>query len=140
MSATAIARPARQWTAEAFSAFWARPDPSRLPGVLSILTDDIVGYWPAPIGTVRGTDAYMQVLADILAACPDFSLVAAEYAADGDFHFVRWIATGTGPDGPFECTGCDRVRTRDGLVCENYIFCNDPVFARAVARQDAPAA
>ena len=28
---------------------------------------------------------------------------------------------GTGPDGPFEIRGLDRVRTRDGIVVENVI-------------------
>jgi len=43
------------------------------------------------------------------------------------------IATGTGHDGPFEFTGCDRVQTRDGHVCENYVFCDDPFFVRVAA-------
>jgi len=34
---------------------------------------------------------------------------------------------------PFEFTGCDRVKTRDGHVCENYVFCDDPFFARVAA-------
>ncbi|HZZ34890.1 MAG TPA: nuclear transport factor 2 family protein, partial [Caulobacteraceae bacterium] len=100
-----------------------------------ILTDDIVGYWPAPIGVVRGPRPYLQVIADILLTCPDFAVRVAEYAADGDFHFVRWIATGSGPDGAFEFNGCDRLRTREGMVCENYVFCDHPFFARVAARQ-----
>ena len=124
------AQTAPKWTIDTFKAFWAKPDPAYLPAVAGIVTDDLVGYWPRPIGTVRGRNPYMKVLADILAVCPDFSVAVAEYAASGDFHFVRWIATGTGPDGPFEFTGTDRLRTRAGLVCENYIFCDDPFFER----------
>src|SRR5436190_13647607 len=123
MSAAATVLPARQWTIDAFKTFWAKPDASQLPAILSIVTDDIVGYWPRPIGEIRSPRPYLKVIADILTMCPDFSLVVPEHATTGDFTFVRWIATGTGPLGRFEFTGCDRVRTRAGLVCENYIFC-----------------
>ena len=134
MSVPAPANPAGQWTINTFRTFWAKPDRTRLPAVLDILTDDIIGYWPRPIGVVRGPRPYMQVIADILNACPDFSLVAPDYAAAGDLHFVRWVATGTGPDGRFEANGCDRLRTRGGLVCENYVFCDHPFFARVAER------
>ncbi len=117
----------RRWSVEAFAAFWRKPDASRVSGVL---TDDIVGHWPRPIGLVRGPGPYVDVIAAIVKTCPDFGVRIAEHAVSGDFAFLRWIATGTGPDGPFEFTGCDRVRTRDGHVCENYIFCDDPFFAR----------
>ena len=73
------------------------------------------------------------VIGNILKACPDFTLTFPEYAAAGDFHFVRWIASGSGSGGRFQFTGCDRRRTRGGLVCENYIFCDDPFFARVAA-------
>jgi hypothetical protein len=129
MSVASPAQPGQQWTIDAFKAFWAKPNLSRVPAVLSVLTDDVVGYWPRPIGTVQGARPYVTVIADILTVFPDFSLVAAEHATTGDFTFVRWIATGTGPQGRVEFSGCDRVRTRRGLVCENYIFCDHPFFS-----------
>lgn len=123
----------RRWSIDSFKAFWVKPDLSRVAAVLGVLTHDVVGYWPRPIGTIRGAHSYRKVIADILVTCPDFSLTAAEYAAEGDFHFVRWIATGTQPDGQFEFTGCDRLRTRNGHVCENYVFCDHPFFSRVAA-------
>ena len=133
MSVAAIAQPRQGWTVDAFKAFWAKPDPTLLPQIETILTQDIVGHRPRPIGTIRRPSPYMKVIADILTLCPDFSLAVPEAAEVGDFHFVRWMATGTGPDGRFEANGCDRVRTRGGLVCENYVFCDHPVFARVAA-------
>ncbi|MEX0840064.1 MAG: nuclear transport factor 2 family protein [Parvibaculum sp.] len=134
MSLATAAQPRRRWSPEGFMAFWAKPDPLLLPGIFDVITNDIVGYWPRPIGTVRDPEPYMKVIAALLEECPDFSLKVPEHASTGDFHFIRWVATGTGPEGRFEFTGCDRVRTRDGLVCENYVFCDHPFFVRVAAR------
>lgn len=124
-----------RWSMDAFKAFWSNPDASK---VIGALTEDVVGYWPRPIGVVRGATGYAEVIATMLKMCPDFRLKVPEHAVTADFTFVRWIATGTGPNGSFEFTGCDRVRTRDGLVCENYIFCDDPFFARVAAELRKP--
>jgi len=139
MSVISPINPGPAWTVDAFKAFWGKPDPARVAAVEGILTDDIVGYWPRPIGTVRGRGPYQRVIAAVLEECHDFALTVPEHAESGAFHFVRWVATGTGPDGPFEFTGCDRLRTRGGLVCENYVFCDHPYFARVAARILAPA-
>jgi SnoaL-like domain len=129
---TVLADPRHKWSVEAFRHYWKAPyAPRAMP-----VTADVVGYWPHPIGVVRGADDYISVIATILEVCPDFRLTVAEHAATGDFAFLRWIATGTGPDGGFEFDGCDRVQTRDGHVCENYIFCDDPFFARVAAEID----
>jgi hypothetical protein len=133
MSVAATLQAHRGWTVEAFKVFWAKPDASQLSHVRAILTDDIVGYWPRPIGVVRGPEAYLRIIENVLKAGPDFSLSVPEHASSGDSHFVRWVAKGTGPEGPYEFTGCDRLRTRNGLVCENYVFCDDPYFARVAA-------
>lgn len=118
------------WTIDLFKAFWARPRVSVVPGIRSRITGDIVGYWPRPIGRISDPDLYLGVIADILIACPDWSLAVPEHARSADFHFIRWIATGTGPSGRFEFTGCDRVRTNaSGQVAENYVFCDHPFFS-----------
>lgn len=128
MKASLSPRPAAAWSPDLFKAFWARPsDPWR---ALEIVTPDIVGHWPRPIGAVRGANDYVRVIAALLEACPDFSLELAETAANGEFVFLRWIATGSGPEGPFRFNGCDRVRMRGGHVCENYVFSDDLFFAR----------
>jgi hypothetical protein len=90
------------WTVDLFKAFWAKPDISMVPSIRGRMTDDIVGYWPRPIGTIQDPDLYLGVIADILTVCPDFSLAVPEYAQSGNLHFIRWIATGTGSDGRFE--------------------------------------
>ena len=120
----------RGWTIEGFRSFWARPDLSLIARVREICTNDIVGYWPRPIGVVRDAEAYLAVIDAIARVCPDLSLTAPEYACSGDLHFVRWMATGTGCDGSFAFNGLDRLRVMpDGRVCENYIFCDHPIFA-----------
>ena len=130
MENTTHAGSTRRWSVDAFIGFWKKPDVSRVAG---FITEDIVGYWPRPIGIVRGVQSYVNVIATMMKLCPDFRLSVPEYATSGNFAFIRWVATGTGPDGPFEFTGCDRVQTRDGLVCENYVFCDDPFFAEVAA-------
>lgn len=124
------AQPDRRWSVDAFEAFWSNPDSSKVAGVL---TEDIVGHWPRPIGLVRGPSNYTQVIATILKLCPDFRLEVPEHAVSGNLAFVRWVASGNGPEGPFAFTGCDRVEMRNGRVCENFIFCDHPFFARVAA-------
>jgi hypothetical protein len=127
------AEPGRKWTIDSFRAFWSKPDISRVPNIFGVLTPDAVGHWPRPIGTIRDPERYVSVIRNILTICPDFSLTIGEYANVDDFHFVRWIASGTDADGAFEFNGCDRVRTRNGHVCENFIFCDHPFFGRVAA-------
>src|ERR671936_582713 len=131
MANTHPAEPGRRWSVESFAGFWKKPDASR---VLGVLTEDVVGYWPRPIGIVRGPRAYVDVIAAILNVCPDFTVSVAEHAATGDFTFIRWVATGTAPEGRFEFSGVDRVQTRNGHVCANRIYCDDPFFARVAAK------
>jgi hypothetical protein len=108
------------WTTELFAEFWRAPDLKWFP---SIITDDVVGYWPGG-RTVRGKAEYMRALEELLGLVPDVRLEVPEHAmsADGEFGFSRWVMHGTGSNGPFELVGMDRTRVRDGLVCENYIF------------------
>lgn len=54
------------WTTEFFVEFWAEPD---LKWVSSIVTDDVVGYWPGG-KTVLGKAEYMQALEELLALSP----------------------------------------------------------------------
>jgi len=133
-----IVNSSRGWTIDGFRAFWAKPDISMVPAIRNRITGDIIGHWPRPIGNVRDPDLYLGVIADILNVCPDWSLAVPEYAESGDLHFIRWIATGTGPGGRFEFNGCDRVKTTaSGQVCENYIFCDHPFFEQVSASRGA---
>jgi hypothetical protein len=124
----------RRWSIDGFRSFWAKADPALVPLVREVSTSDIIGYWPRPIGVVRGADSYVKVIDAIFRVCPDLSLTVPEYVQSGDLHFVRWIATGTGPKGRLEFNGLDRVRTTaEGLVRENYVFCDHPFFAEVAA-------
>jgi hypothetical protein len=124
----------RGWSIEGFRSFWSKVNLELVPLVHEINTSDIVGYWPRPIGVIRGSVLYVGVIEAILRVCPDFSVTAAEYVRSEDLHFIRWVATGTGRDGRFEFNGCDRVRTTaEGRVCENYVFCDHPFFADVAA-------
>lgn len=133
-TASPQAATARKWSIEGFKTFWAKPNASFLPLIREISTSDIVGYWPRPIGVIHGDAAYLEVINAVFSVCPDLSLTAPEYVRSEDLHFIRWVATGTGRDGPFQFNGLDRVRTTPaGLVCENYIFCDHPFFADVAA-------
>jgi ketosteroid isomerase-like protein len=108
------------WTTDLFAEFWAAPDLTYIP---SIITDDVVGYWPGG-RTVRGAEQYMQALEELLTLLPDLRLEVPEHtmSADGEFGFSRWVMHATGANGPFELVGMDRTRVRGGRVCENYVF------------------
>jgi hypothetical protein len=106
------------WSVEHFAQFWAAPDPDL---VKQAVTEDVVGDWPGDPAPVRGVDAYTARIKEVLDRVPDIRLDVAEHAANGEFVFVRWVAHGTGAKGPFEMSGIDRIRLRDGLVAENII-------------------
>jgi hypothetical protein len=115
------------WSVESFQAFWSNPNAELVPGVL---TDDVVGYWAGRDEPVRGRDDYTACIAALIAALPDVRLDVAEHAHDGEFTFVRWIMHATGRSGPFEMTGIDRIRLRNGQVAENVIVFDTNAFER----------
>lgn len=110
---------APQFTVDGFRLFWSNPDPAL---VAPVLTDDIVGHWPGSVEPVRGKAEYIERIAQIIGALPGMYLEVAEQATNGEFIFIRWVLHATSVDGaPFEATGIDRIRMRDGLVAENVI-------------------
>ena len=120
------------WTTDLFAEFWAEPDLTYIP---SIITDDVVGYWPGG-RTVRGAEQYVKALEELLGLLPDLHLDVAEHTmtADGEFGFSRWVMHATGASGPFELVGMDRTRVRDGLVCENYVLFDSRQFDELVGK------
>lgn len=106
------------FTVERFAEFWA--DPLNADDG-DELADEVVGHWPGRGEPVRGLADYRAALGALLALVPDLSLSVAEHAENGEHVFIRWIATGTGANGPFELTGIDRIHVVDGQVKENYI-------------------
>ena len=129
MTDTQTSSATQRFSVEFFAAFWAAPSMSHS---MDILADDIVGYWPGDSEPVRGFEAYTQKIADILAVAPDLRLelvdsATAAGAVEGEeLFFLHYIGHGTGPDGPIEIRGLDRVRTRDGIVVENVIRYDPP--------------
>ena len=130
-SVTATTTPS--FSAELWAAFWAAPDMSR---GMDILADDIIGYWPGDPEPVRGIEAYSGKIAELLIAAPDLHLELVDSATvsgatEGEqLVFLHYIGHGTGPDGPFDIRGLDRVRTRDGMVVENGIRYEPAFLAR----------
>ena len=117
-------RTAPRFSAEMWAAFWAAPEMS---SGADILADDIVGYWPGDTEPVRGLAAYQAKIAALLAAYPDLRLELIDSAtvagkADGEeLVYLHYVGRATGPDGPFQIRGLDRVRSRNGIVVENVI-------------------
>jgi ketosteroid isomerase-like protein len=120
------------WTTDLFAEFWTAPDLNWVP---SIITEDVVGYWPGG-RTVRGKAEYVQALEELLVLVPDVRIEVLEHtmSADGEFGFSRWVMHATGASGPFELDGMDRTRVRDGLVSENYIFFDSAQFQKLVGK------
>jgi predicted ester cyclase len=114
----------RDWSVEKYAAFWVAPDFSKPTDELAA---DIEGYWPGCDASLKGVEAYVRPLHELLRRVPDFRLEVADHASRGDTVFIRWIATGTHGDVPLRFEGVDCVRHKDGQVHENRIFCNHPL-------------
>ena len=136
------ARPAKGWSVDSWRAFWSAPSPEvALKRVPAVVTPDVEAVWPRVPGRLRGRGEYARRIVDLLAVVPDLRLELGEHAANGEFVFLRWTARGTGPDGPFEGIGTDRIRLRGGLVAESLIMSDLPIFgalARVVERGRRP--
>ncbi|MGV0641932.1 nuclear transport factor 2 family protein [Mycolicibacterium sp. XJ2546] len=113
-----------KFSAEMWAAFWAAPTATPIEDVLA---EDIVGYWQGEPTPVRGREAYVSKIAELVAAIPNLRLRLLDSAtvpgrAPGEqLVFLHYTGHGTGPDGPVLIRGLDRVRTRDGIVVENVI-------------------
>lgn len=121
-----------RFSVAAFEGFWSNPDVSLVGPVLA---DDIVGYWPGRAEPTRGSDEYKRCIAQIIEALPGMRLEVAEHATNGEFIFIRWILHATGEHGPFEMTGIDRIRVRDGLVAENVVVFDTALIERLSGRK-----
>ena len=131
MSAAAKHAVPMRWSIEGWRAFWSDPRPERAAaGVPLVVAPDIVGCWPRATRPVRGVDAYTKYIVDLLTFLPGFRAELMEHAENSNVVFLRWLARGTGPQGPFEARGVDRLILRtDGLVGENMILSDHPIFA-----------
>lgn len=107
--------PPLRFSIDHWVAFWANPHPEL---AARVVTPDVVGYCPGDDEPARGVTQYKERIARLVDQFPSLRLEVAEHASSGDFLFVRWIAHGAGPDGPFTFSGVDRIQLRDGLVKE----------------------
>ncbi len=115
---------APKFTAEAWAAFWAAPDPSRIGGLLA---EDIVGHWPGDPKPVRGRaglprqDRRGRRGPAAICGCTlvDSATRRRRQPTGEELIFLHY--TGTAADGAVTIRGMDRVRTRDGIVVENVI-------------------
>jgi len=106
-----------EFSVEAWAAFWSSPSIELIGGVLA---PDIVGRWPGQEPVV-GHDANVQAIADFLELAPDLRAEVVESAHSDDVIFIQWLAHAIGPNGPFELSGIDRIRVREGKVVDNLI-------------------
>lgn len=122
------------WSVESWIRFWGTPSAevarTRIP---TVVAPEVTATWPRSHRQVQGPAEYAERVVMLLALVPDLRLELAEQAREGDVVFLRWTARGTGPDGPFTGIGTDRLRLRDGLVVDNLIMSDMPVF-EALAR------
>jgi hypothetical protein len=118
------------WSVESWCHFWDNPSAevarARIP---TIVAPDVTATWPRSLRQIHGPEEYADQVVALLGLVPDLRLALAEQAHDGAFTFLRWNASGTGPDGPFTGIGTDRIRLRDGLVVENLIMSDMAIFA-----------
>ena len=136
----AQATQANGWSVDSWRTFWADPHAARaLVRVPTVVTDDVVGVWPHATRPVRGKQEYTQRIVALLSLVPDLHLDLMEHATNGEFVFLRWSGRGTGPDGAFQAIGVDRVRLRYGLVAENLILSDHPIFAVLASCAEADA-
>lgn len=124
---SAISDVRREWSVDAFKRFWSSPDRD-IEVVPAVLTDDVVGHWPGLDQPVRGRDAYMRCIRALHAALPDLYLTVEEHAVNGEFVFIHWTMHATGAHGRFEVDGIDRIRTREGQLCENVVAFDTAAF------------
>ena len=114
-----------KFSADVWAAFWAAPDMSR---VGDILADDIVGYWQGDPKPVRGKEAYVGKIAELVTAAPDLALDLVDSATvDGGAPGEQLVSTCTMSDVARDRTARSRsagstgCAARDGIVVENVI-------------------
>jgi hypothetical protein len=80
----------RGWSVEGWRAFWADPSPEvAVKRVPTVVTPDVEAIWPRVPGRVRGRGEYARRIVDLLTVVPDLRLELGEYAAEGEFVFLR---------------------------------------------------
>jgi hypothetical protein len=116
----ATGRPKRlRFSIEHWAALWERPHPDLASRAV---TPDVTVHCPGDSAPVVGVTEYKEKLARILHRIPDLRREVVDHASNDDVLFVAWIARGTGEHGPFEFSGVDRIRLRDGLIREHLIY------------------
>ncbi|KAB2347983.1 nuclear transport factor 2 family protein [Actinomadura rudentiformis] len=86
------------------------------------VTPDVTVLCSGDSGPIVGITQYKEKIARLLHRVPDLRREAINHADNGEVLFVEWIARGTGAHEPFEFSGIDRIRLRDGLIKEHRIY------------------
>jgi steroid delta-isomerase-like uncharacterized protein len=95
-----------------------------------LLAEDVVWHHPT-LGELRGRASFLEAIAEIRAAYPDFTVVLEKVVAEGDTVMAHWVATGThrnayhgaAPTGQqVTWRGSLSDRVVDGQVVERHTF------------------
>ena len=82
-----------------------------------LVSPDFVGHWPTR--EVRGPDELQTVVDETRGTLQELQfIVEVGPMFDGDMVAARWIATGSGGDGPARFTGNDLLRISNGKIVE----------------------
>ncbi|UXA14337.1 ester cyclase [Mycobacterium sp. SMC-8] len=82
-----------------------------------LVSPDFVGHWPTR--DVHGPDELQAMVDETRAALKELLFVVeVGPITDGDLVAARWIATGSGRDGPARFTGNDLLRVANGRIVE----------------------
>jgi len=115
------ARPV-SWSVQSWQRFWAAPDPevarARVP---TIVTPDVVGYWPFATKTASGTIGYRDRILALLALVPVLWRIAA-IVHEADLDDQRYDA----PEAP----GLDMTLRVLSMTCgdDDILHITGPVF------------
>lgn len=82
-----------------------------------LVSSDFVGHWPTR--EVHGPDELQAMIDETRAGLKELLFVVeVGPMTDGDLVAARWIATGSGRNGPSRFTGNDLLRVANGRIVE----------------------
>lgn len=102
---------------EWFESFWAAPSGERVAE--KFLPDAKIHF--TGVGTMSGA-AYVDWMAELVAAQPDLAVTPVDYAGSGDLIYIYWNASSTIDGVRRDWYGVDRFRIADGMVVEEHVI------------------
>ncbi len=123
------------WTPKSWKVFWANPSPeiarTRIPLVVS---SDVHAYWPSLDTRLEGVDSYRDYVMCALELFPDIHVELVNYGKDGATYFMHWRGSVTYKGEALKIAGVDCITLEKGLVSENCIYSDSPIFANIAER------